>query len=114
LRNLAEIATIGWDYGQSAIVATIAHERDHHGRAEQHFLPADLRHSALRGRRSSIVWSEPSQEAKMLMALAPTISNASSNFASCIGSARSRSLQSPAPSRWAFASRAALSGLASR
>jgi 2-octaprenyl-6-methoxyphenol hydroxylase len=72
LRNLAEIATIGWDYGQSAIVATIAHERDHHGRAEQHFLPAGpFAILPLRGRRSSIVWSEPSQEAKMLMALAP-------------------------------------------
>ena len=40
LRTFAEIGTVGWDYGQSAIVATIAHERDHHGRAEQHFLPA--------------------------------------------------------------------------
>jgi 2-octaprenyl-6-methoxyphenol hydroxylase len=72
LRNLAEIATIGWDYGQSAIVATIAHERDHHGRAEQHFLPAGpFAILPLRGRRSSIVWSEPSREAKALMALAP-------------------------------------------
>ena len=40
LRTLAEIPTVGWDTGQSGIVATIAHERDHEGRAEQHFLPA--------------------------------------------------------------------------
>ena len=40
LRALAEIPTVGWDTGQSGIVATIAHERDHKGRAEQHFLPA--------------------------------------------------------------------------
>jgi 2-octaprenyl-6-methoxyphenol hydroxylase len=72
LRAFAGITTIGWDYGQSAIVATIAHERDHDGRAEQHFLPAGpFAILPLRGRRSSIVWSEPAKEAAMLMALAP-------------------------------------------
>ena len=54
LRAVAGIATVGWDYGQSAIVATIAHERDHHGRAEQHFLPAGpFAILPLPGRRSS-------------------------------------------------------------
>jgi 2-octaprenyl-6-methoxyphenol hydroxylase len=72
LRGLAGITTVGWDYGQSAIVATIAHERDHRGRAEQHFLPAGpFAILPLRGRRSSIVWSEPTAEAKMLLALDP-------------------------------------------
>ncbi len=72
LRTFAEIGTVGWDYGQSAIVATIAHERDHHGRAEQHFLPAGpFAMLPLRGRRSSIVWNEASEEAKMLIALEP-------------------------------------------
>jgi 2-octaprenyl-6-methoxyphenol hydroxylase len=72
LRGFAGIATIGWDYGQSAIVATIAHERDHSGRAEQHFLPAGpFAMLPLPGRRSSIVWSEPAKEAEMLLALEP-------------------------------------------
>ena len=38
--NGAGIATHGWNYGQSAIVTTVGHERDHEGRAEEHFLPA--------------------------------------------------------------------------
>src|SRR5205823_1290820 len=40
LREQAGIATHGWSYGQSAIVTTVAHERPHNGRAEEHFLPA--------------------------------------------------------------------------
>src|SRR6185295_3915780 len=36
----AGIATHGWDYNQSGIVVTVGHERDHGGRAEEHFLPA--------------------------------------------------------------------------
>jgi 2-octaprenyl-6-methoxyphenol hydroxylase len=72
LRAFAGITTIGWDYVQSAIVATIAHERDHNGCAEQHFLPAGpFAILPLRGRRSSIVWSEPAKEAAMLLTLAP-------------------------------------------
>lgn len=72
LRTFAEISTVGWDYDQSAIVATIAHERDHHGRAEQHFLPAGpFAILPLRGRRSSIVWNEASADAKALIALEP-------------------------------------------
>jgi len=72
LRTFAEIGTVGWDYGQSAIVATIAHEQDHRGRAEQHFLPAGpFAVLPLRGRRSSIVWNEASADAKALIALEP-------------------------------------------
>src|ERR1700691_781695 len=40
LRERAGIATHGWDYDQSGIVVTVGHERDHQGRAEEHFLPA--------------------------------------------------------------------------
>ena len=39
LRERAGIATHGWDYDQSGIVVTVGHERDHEGRAEEHFLP---------------------------------------------------------------------------
>jgi 2-octaprenyl-6-methoxyphenol hydroxylase len=72
LRALAEIPTVGWETGQAGIVATIAHERDHNGRAEQHFLPAGpFAILPLPGRRSSIVWNESVADAKALLALAP-------------------------------------------
>ena len=72
LRECAEIATVGWNSGMSAIVATIAHERDHEGRAEQHFLPAGpFAILPMRGRRSSIVWNEAPADADALLALAP-------------------------------------------
>jgi 2-octaprenyl-6-methoxyphenol hydroxylase len=70
LRELAGIATFGWSYGQSAIVCTVAHEREHNGRAEEHFLPAGpFALLPLRGRRSSIVWTEEAREAERIVAL---------------------------------------------
>jgi 2-octaprenyl-6-methoxyphenol hydroxylase len=70
IRERAGIPTRGWNYGQSAIVATVAHERDNGGRAEEHFLPAGpfailpLMHC-----RSSIVWTEQAAEAERILAL---------------------------------------------
>jgi 2-octaprenyl-6-methoxyphenol hydroxylase len=70
IRERAGIPTRGWNYGQSAIVTTVAHERDHGGRAEEHFLPAGpfailpLKHC-----RSSIVWTEQPAEAARILAL---------------------------------------------
>ena len=70
LRELAGIATFGWSYGQSAIVGTVAHERDHGGRAEEHFLPAGpFAILPLKGRRSSIVWTEDERTAARIVAL---------------------------------------------
>jgi 2-octaprenyl-6-methoxyphenol hydroxylase len=70
IRARAGIATHGWDYDQSAIVTTVAHERDHRGRAEEHFLPAGpFAILPLTGRRSSIVWTEDSREAERIVAL---------------------------------------------
>jgi 2-octaprenyl-6-methoxyphenol hydroxylase len=72
LGALAEITTLGWDYDQAGIVATIAHERDHEGRAEQHFLPAGpFAILPLPGRFSSIVWNERRADARALLALDP-------------------------------------------
>src|SRR5262249_56875115 len=65
----------GWSYGQPAIVTAVAHERVHHGRAEEHFLPAGpfailpLTRDAAGGHRSSIVWTEESQAAARIVAL---------------------------------------------
>ena len=70
LRERAGIPTRGWNYGQSAIVATVAHERDHGGRAEEHFLPAGpFAILPLKNRRCSIVWTEQADEAKRILAL---------------------------------------------
>jgi 2-octaprenyl-6-methoxyphenol hydroxylase len=70
LRAFADIAAYGWDYDQAGIVATIAHERDHEGRAEQHFLPAGpFAILPLPGRQSSIVWNERRADASALLAL---------------------------------------------
>jgi 2-octaprenyl-6-methoxyphenol hydroxylase len=72
LGRLADIQTIGWDYDQAGIVATVAHERDHEGRAEQHFFPAGpFAVLPLPGRQSSIVWNERRADAEVLMALDP-------------------------------------------
>jgi 2-octaprenyl-6-methoxyphenol hydroxylase len=72
LGALADVATIGWDYDQAGIVATIAHERDHEGRAEQHFLPSGpFAILPLPGRRSSIVWNERRADARALLKLVP-------------------------------------------
>jgi 2-octaprenyl-6-methoxyphenol hydroxylase len=70
LRERAGIATHGWDYDQSGIVVTVGHERDHQGRAEEHFLPAGpFAILPLTGRRSSLVWTEKRDEAARIVAL---------------------------------------------
>jgi 2-octaprenyl-6-methoxyphenol hydroxylase len=70
IRNRAGIATHGWSYPQSAIVTNVGHERDHQGRAEEHFLPAGpFAILPLKGRRSSIVWTEATREAERIVAL---------------------------------------------
>jgi 2-octaprenyl-6-methoxyphenol hydroxylase len=70
LREHAGIRTHGWAYDQAAIVTTVAHERDHQGRAEEHFLPAGpFAILPLKGKRSSIVWTETSEEADRIVAL---------------------------------------------
>src|SRR3981081_1376037 len=74
LRERAGIATHGWDYDQSGIVVTVGHEREHHGRAEEHFLPAGPLAilpltDAASGHRSSIVWTRDPDEAERILAL---------------------------------------------
>ena len=70
IREAAGIRSTGWNYDQSGIVTTVAHERDHHGRAEEHFLPAGpFAILPLKGRRSSIMWTEENREAERIVAL---------------------------------------------
>ncbi|KQP42692.1 2-octaprenyl-6-methoxyphenyl hydroxylase [Methylobacterium sp. Leaf104] len=64
LREAAKIGWVGWSYPQMGLVATIGHERDHAGRAYEHFLPGGpfailpLVDGGALGHRSSIVWTE--------------------------------------------------------
>ena len=70
IRERAGITVHGWDYGQSGIVTTVEHEREHGGRAEEHFLPAGpFAILPLKGRRSSLVWTEETREAERIIAL---------------------------------------------
>ncbi len=77
LREMAGIGWVGWSYPQQAIVATVAHERDHGACAVEHFLPSGpfailpLRPGGPLGHRSSIVWTEASASAPHLLALDP-------------------------------------------
>jgi 2-octaprenyl-6-methoxyphenol hydroxylase len=70
IRERAGIASHGWNYDQSAIVCTVAHEREHNGRAEEHFLPAGpFAILPLTGKRSSVVWTETAREAERMVML---------------------------------------------
>lgn len=66
----AGIGREGWGYGQTALVAAIAHEKPHDGIAYQFFMPnGPLAILPLPGNRSSIVWSETDANAAVLSAL---------------------------------------------
>ena len=66
----AGIKRMGWGYGQTALVAAIAHEKPHEGIAHQLFLPAGpLAILPLPGNRSSIVWSERTADAERIATL---------------------------------------------
>jgi Ubiquinone biosynthesis hydroxylase, UbiH/UbiF/VisC/COQ6 family len=70
LRQRAGIDTIGHDYGQTGLVATIAHELPHDGVAYEHFRPAGPFASLpLPGNRSSLVWTEASARAPQFLAM---------------------------------------------
>jgi 2-octaprenyl-6-methoxyphenol hydroxylase len=108
LRTLAEIQTIGWDYDQSGLVATVAHERDHEGRAEQHFLPAGpFAILPLPGRQSSIVWNERRAAASALLTLEPEdlVRQLELRFTAKLGEIRLASRVEAFPFRFQFARR---------
>jgi 2-octaprenyl-6-methoxyphenol hydroxylase len=74
LRDMAGIKTVHFDYGQSGIVVEVAHERPHDGRAEEHFLPAGpFAILPLKGNRSSLVWTERTQDADRLVSSDPLL-----------------------------------------
>lgn len=79
LRDLAGIGTVGHSYGQTGIVATVAHGKPHGGRAEEHFMPGGpfavlpLKSTATGSHRSSLVWTEPTEVAERLVGGDPLV-----------------------------------------
>ena len=77
LREAAGIRTTKWNYAQSGIVCTVAHERPHHGVAHENFLPSGpfamlpMIDAEDGTHRSSIVWTERRDLAPAMMALEP-------------------------------------------
>jgi 2-octaprenyl-6-methoxyphenol hydroxylase len=68
LRAQAGIKTVTWSYPQTAIVATVSHERPHGGVAVEHFLPGGpFAILPLKGNRSSLVWTERKEDAQKLI-----------------------------------------------
>ena len=70
LRGFAGIKTLNWTAKQWGIVATIAHELPHYGRATQHFMASGpFAILPLTGNRVSLVWSEEAETAKSVVQL---------------------------------------------
>ncbi|TKZ19462.1 2-octaprenyl-6-methoxyphenyl hydroxylase [Shimia litoralis] len=66
----AQIKRTGWDYGQTALVCAISHEKPHGGVAHQFFMPpGPLAILPLPGNMSSIVWSETNKNAAFINGL---------------------------------------------
>lgn len=69
-RSAAGIDLVGWSYDQMGIVVTVDHDLPHEGRAEEHFTPSGpFAILPLPGNRSSLVWTERTADAKLLLAL---------------------------------------------
>ena len=74
LREAQGIRSVAWDYPQTGIVATVEHERPHNGVAYEHFLPAGpFAILPMTGNRSSLVWTEETNEARRLLGLDETV-----------------------------------------
>jgi 2-octaprenyl-6-methoxyphenol hydroxylase len=70
LRDAMGVRVLGWKYGQTAIVCTLAHERPHDGVAHEYFLPSGpFALLPLTGNRTNIVWSEKTRAVQALLAM---------------------------------------------
>jgi len=77
LRRMAGIKALQWDYPQTGIVATVAHEHPHNGVAVQHFLPpGPFAMLPMTGQRCSLVWTEKPADADAICALSQDDVNA--------------------------------------
>jgi 2-octaprenyl-6-methoxyphenol hydroxylase len=74
VRQAAGIGTVGWPYGQSGVVATVALEKPHNGVAHEYFLPdGPLAILPLTDNRASLVWTEKTAAADALRNARPDV-----------------------------------------
>jgi 2-octaprenyl-6-methoxyphenol hydroxylase len=70
MREQMGLGVIAWSYPQWGIVATVEHEKPHHGVAYEHFLPSGpFAILPMTGNRSSLVWTEREDLAPKMMKL---------------------------------------------
>ena len=66
----AGITYTGWQYGQTALVCAVEHDRPHGGVAHQFFMPTGpMAVLPLSARRSTVVWSEKTDNAAVIKTL---------------------------------------------
>ena len=74
IRQAAKIGTVGWDYAQSGVVATVAMAKPHEGVAHEYFLPSGpFAILPLTGNRASLVWTEKTDRAEALRTARPQV-----------------------------------------
>lgn len=91
LRRAAGIGTIGWDYRQVGVVATVRLDRPHEGVAHEYFLPGGpFAILPLTENRASLVWTESVAKGAALKAARPEVFHAHlmRRFGAFLGQAR--------------------------
>lgn len=91
LRQAAGIGTVGWDYGQTGVVATVRLERPHEGVAHEYFLPSGpFAILPLTDNRASLVWTESTARGAALKSARPEVFHAHlmRRFGAFLGQAR--------------------------
>jgi 2-octaprenyl-6-methoxyphenol hydroxylase len=74
IRQVAKIGTVGWDYAQSGVVATVGMAKPHEGVAHEYFLPSGpFAILPLTGNRASLVWTEQTDRAEALRTARPEV-----------------------------------------
>jgi 2-octaprenyl-6-methoxyphenol hydroxylase len=99
LREAQGIRSVAWDYPQIGIVTTVEHERPHNGVAYEHFLPAGpFAILPMLESRSSLVWTEETDEARRLVGLneADFTAELATRFGAHLGKVR------PTGPRWSY------------
>ena len=67
VRQASKIDVVGWNYGQSGVVATVSLGRDHGNVAHEYFLPSGpFAILPLTEQRASLVWTETTRRAEAL------------------------------------------------
>lgn len=74
IRHAAKIGTVGWDYAQSGVVATVGMAKPHEGVAHEYFLPSGpFAILPLTANRASLVWTEKTDRAEALRGARPEV-----------------------------------------